>query len=71
MLAKEVLRTLKHIWVSLEALDIPMAVMGGIALSVWKHTRATQDVDLLVDFAKKDENLILQKLFAAKRRFRC
>jgi hypothetical protein len=33
MLADEVVRTLKHGWVKLEALHLPMAVMGGVALS--------------------------------------
>ena len=40
MLADEVLLALKHVWVTLESLNLPMAVMGGIALSAWKHPRA-------------------------------
>jgi hypothetical protein len=41
------LRALKHVWVALQPLNLPMAVMGGIAVAAWKHVRATQDVDLL------------------------
>jgi hypothetical protein len=39
---------LKHAWITLEPLGLPMAVMGGLALATWKHVRTTCDVDLLV-----------------------
>lgn len=68
MLADEVVRALKHVWITLEALNVPMAVMGGIALSAWKYPRATQDVDLLIGLEEKKEELVLQKLAAAKIR---
>src|SRR5207302_6216555 len=68
MLADEVVLALKHIWLTLESLNVPMAVMGGIALSAWKHPRATQDVDLLIGLEKKDEESVLQKLAVAKIR---
>ena len=29
-------RTLRHVWLALKPLDIPMAVMGGLALAAWK-----------------------------------
>lgn len=63
-----VLTTLKHAWTILEELNVPMAVMGGIALSAWKHVRATQDVDLLigVEDARVDE--LVQRLVAARLR---
>ena len=48
MTVNAVLATLRHAWLSLESLNKPMAVMGGIALSAWQYVRATQDVDLLV-----------------------
>jgi hypothetical protein len=57
-----VLRTLAHSWRVLEPLGMPMAVMGGIALSAWKHVRATQDVDLLIGIGKADLNLVLRQL---------
>jgi hypothetical protein len=49
MTTEVVLKTLKRVWRHLEPLNLPMAVMGGLALSVWKHYRATRDVDLLVN----------------------
>jgi hypothetical protein len=36
MAADVVLCALKHVWVSLEPLKIPMALMGGLALAAWK-----------------------------------
>jgi hypothetical protein len=33
MPAEAVLRALRHVWLTLEPLDLPMAVMGGIALA--------------------------------------
>ncbi len=48
MTPKAVLRTLSATWNALGPLKLPMALMGGLALSAWKHVRATQDVDLLV-----------------------
>jgi hypothetical protein len=68
MPASEVLHALKHVWAVLDSLRLPMAVMGGIALSAWKHPRATQDVDLLVSLTGTDENLLLPQLAAARIR---
>ena len=39
-------KVLKHVWSHLEPLRLPMAVMGGLALSAWRHVRATRDVDV-------------------------
>lgn len=60
--AEVVLRALRHVWASLEQLHLPMAVMGGLALSVWKHVRATQDVDLLVGLGPLDDRAVLETL---------
>jgi hypothetical protein len=68
MLADEVMLALKHVWVTLESLNLPMAVMGGIALSAWKHPRATQDVDILIGLEETDEQSVLQRLAAASIR---
>src|SRR6266851_5717709 len=68
MLVEEVLLTLKHVWITLESLNAPMAVMCGIALSAWKYPRATQDVDLLIGLEEGDEEFVLQKLAAARIR---
>ena len=43
-----VLQVLSRVWTLLHATGVRAAVMGGIAVSAWKHIRATQDVDLLV-----------------------
>src|SRR5262245_10643807 len=43
-----VLASLNRAWVSLLPLNVPMALMGGLALAVWKHVRFTQEVDLLL-----------------------
>jgi hypothetical protein len=45
--AELVLGTLKHLWDTLAPLKLPIAVMGGLAVSFWKHVRATRDVDVL------------------------
>jgi hypothetical protein len=48
-MAGEVVRAvLNHVWSALEPLGYPCALMGGIALAVWNHPRATRDVDLLI-----------------------
>jgi hypothetical protein len=39
MASEGVLATLRHAWQSLEPLDIPMAVIGGLALSASNHSR--------------------------------
>jgi Nucleotidyl transferase AbiEii toxin, Type IV TA system len=62
MTADVVLRTLKHAWVSLVPLGLRMALMGGLSVAVWKHPRATRDVDLLVDPGTSNEDIIRQTL---------
>ena len=49
MTTEVVLTTLKHVWTHLEPLHLPMAVMGGLTLSMWRYPPATRDVDLLVN----------------------
>ena len=65
MPADAVVRALRHVWLSLKPLDVPVAVMGGIALAAWKYIRATQDVDLLLGIEQHDPNQLLQTLRAA------
>jgi hypothetical protein len=43
-----VLDTLRHLWRNLEQLELSAALMGGLALSYWRHPRFTKDVDVLV-----------------------
>jgi hypothetical protein len=60
------MRAREHVWQTLAPLGRPMAVMGGIALSAWKHIRATQDVHLLVAMSEADAPTVLATLQAAK-----
>ena len=62
MPADAVLRTLRHVWLTLRPLNVPVAVMGGLALAAWKHVRATQDVDLLLGIRQNDPSHLLQTL---------
>lgn len=59
MVADVLLSSLGHVWETLDASGLPMAVMGGIALASWKHVRATRDVDLLIGLAGHDLNALL------------
>ena len=65
MAADAVLKALKHVWVSLEPLHAPMAVMGGLALAAWRHVRATRDVDLLIGVSEEDLDPLLSTLTSA------
>lgn len=60
-----VLQALRHVWQVIESLHAPAALMGGLALSAWKHTRATRDVDLLVGIAKDREAELVQRFIQA------
>jgi hypothetical protein len=59
-----ILRTLRHVWLALKPLDIPMAVMGGIALATWKYVRATRDIDLLIGAVEADPARLVESLQA-------
>jgi hypothetical protein len=63
--ADVVLKALKHVWVSLLPLQVPMAVMGGLALAAWRHVRATRDVDLLIGVPDDDVEILLSTLTSA------
>jgi len=65
MPADAVLRALRHVWLTLEPLERPMAVMGGIAMATWKSVRATRDVDLLLETQEHDPDDLLARLRAA------
>jgi hypothetical protein len=65
MVADVLLSSLGHVWKTLAASNLTMAVMGGIALASWKHVRATRDVDLLLGLGGHDLDAVLEKLSAA------
>ena len=62
MTPRAVLRTLGTVWSTLEPLDLPMAVLGGLALSVWKRLRTTHAVNLLIALEELDTDLLLETL---------
>ena len=62
MTNEPVLMALLEVWKTLEPLDAPMAVLGGIALASWGHSRFTQDVDILLAIEEKDIDQVVQRL---------
>jgi hypothetical protein len=64
MVARVVSSALKHVWTILQPLNLPMAVMGGIALARWQHVRATRDVDLLLALGNLELDQVLASLRA-------
>lgn len=62
MAGETVLRALRHVWLVLESLNVPAAVVGGIAMAAWKYVRATKDIDLLVTVGSDDVGWLLERL---------
>jgi hypothetical protein len=60
-----VLATLRELWQVLERLGLPSALMGGLALSFWKHPRFTRDVDILVALGDTHVATLMGHLIAA------
>ena len=48
MAADAILETLRTLWSILRENKAQAALAGGLALAVWKHPRATRDVDVLL-----------------------
>ncbi len=64
-MAGEAVRTLlKHVWMALEPLGYPCALMGGAALAAWHHPRATRDVDLLIGVQSDNIDGVISQLVA-------
>jgi hypothetical protein len=63
-MASELVRALRHAWDALQEIGVPAAVMGGLAVSTWKHIRATQDVDLLIATDVIDPDRLLREMQA-------
>jgi hypothetical protein len=57
-----VFQALKHVWRSLEPLNPPMAVMGGIAMAYYGHSRGTKDVDLLISLSEVSADALIEQL---------
>lgn len=45
-----------------DRLDIPYAVTGGMAVSVWGRPRFTADIDIVVELLEKNINLLAKEL---------
>jgi hypothetical protein len=60
-----VMGALTRISAALEQAHVPLALMGGLAVSIWKHARATKDVDLLVGLCAEEVPRLLPPLLAA------
>jgi hypothetical protein len=64
MAAELLIKALQAIWNALRSMNIPAAVMGGLAMSLWKYPRATRDVDLLIGIETRQLDKILPQLQA-------
>ena len=58
-----ILGALRHVWLALEPLNIPMAVMGDISVSAWGYNRNTQDVDVLIGVENAAFNKVLERVY--------
>jgi hypothetical protein len=65
MLGDAVMAALTLASSTLRERGVPLAVMGGVAVSIWKHARATKDVDLLVGIQPNEITGLLKPLVAA------
>ena len=65
MATEAVLITLQKLWGILRAQGIPAAVVGGVALALWKHARTTRDVDVLILADDADFGRLKDELLAA------
>lgn len=59
------LKALEKTWHALTPLNLPMAVMGGIAVSIYDHARSTRDVDILIQMESRDTDQVMDVLFQA------
>jgi hypothetical protein len=60
-----VLLALRHVWKTLDAIHVPMALMGGLAMTAWKHPRFTRDVDLIIGVIEPEAPAIVKRLVEA------
>lgn len=64
-MASLVLAVLEHVWTVLSGLNVPKAIMGGLALAAWNRPRSTLDVDLLVSMPDNQVPRVTDALAAA------
>lgn len=65
MPSEGVVATLRAGWDALGRVDVPKAVIGGLALTAWKHARYTRDADVLVAIDERRFDELLAALMAA------
>ena len=64
-MASEVVRAvLNKVWDALDPLEMPCALVGGLALAVWSHPRSTRDVDLLIGVESAHVQPVIDALYA-------
>jgi hypothetical protein len=61
----DVLVALRQAWTALAQLNVPLAVMGGLAMGAWKRPRFTKDVDLLVAVGDPMSQAVVKQLRTA------
>jgi len=59
-----VLSTLRLAWTTLQSIRVPMALIGGLAMTAWKRPRFTKDVDLLLAIPEPEAKSAVQQLVA-------
>ncbi|MDA0836560.1 MAG: nucleotidyl transferase AbiEii/AbiGii toxin family protein [Planctomycetota bacterium] len=69
-ISSPLLKALDEIWSALEVMGLPMAVTGGLSLSVWNHPRSTHDVDILIAIDESRIEELLAALVSAGARFK-
>lgn len=62
MPGENLLKTIDYVWHALAPLNMPMAIMGGLALPVYQHARSTRDIDILLQIEERDTERILTAL---------
>jgi hypothetical protein len=62
MFGETLARSLRETWAAVGNLNLPRAVMGGIALTAHFHPRNTRDIDLLVGIDGTDPDSVLRSL---------
>jgi hypothetical protein len=65
MPSEGVVATLRAGWDALDRVDAPKAVIGGLALTAWRHARYTRDADVLVAIDEGRFDELLAALTAA------
>jgi hypothetical protein len=60
-----VVAALRVVWTTLEAMRIPAAVMGGLAMTAWHRPRFTEDVDLVIGVGELMSREVVNRLATA------